>query len=172
MAETLKPELVPSPLWGQSFRSRMRRSEWDRLRKVVRDQAGGACRYCNAVYESKQICHEEWDYDEANGVVTLIGFAISCQRCNFALHIGRAGQPDVDRHDEGVEQMMKVKIMTFEEVQELIHAAVVEFRRRSKIEKWTFAVAPDVAVRFPILPQVLVEPTKLAPVRRSPRTKR
>jgi hypothetical protein len=89
MSGLLQPELVPGPLHRMSVHRRAResgrRNDWDRLRALVLAEASDTCAYCGAVWNSRQVCHEEWEYDDDNGVVTLTGFAVACQLCNFAL---------------------------------------------------------------------------------------
>ncbi|MDP9442095.1 MAG: hypothetical protein M3P34_07965 [Actinomycetota bacterium] len=164
MAIVLRPELVPSPLWGISLHRLLPDKTWRRLRKEIVAEHDDTCDYCGAVWETRMVCHEEWHYDDELAVATLTGFAVSCQLCNFALHIGRAQQ--FDRSDEAIEQMMNLNAMSREEVRRLIAEAVLEHKARST-KRWSIRIADDVVGRFPfvegVLPESSGDPTSRRP---------
>jgi 5-methylcytosine-specific restriction endonuclease McrA len=76
----LNIELVPEPLWGKSLATTLKRSEWDRVRRIVYQRQGFKCGICKA--EGRLLCHEIWSYDDESHVQTLVGFKAVCTDCN------------------------------------------------------------------------------------------
>src|SRR5262245_37533854 len=52
----LRIDLIPETCWGKNLRLRMKRSEWDKLRKKVYADQGHACSVCGA--RGRLHCHE------------------------------------------------------------------------------------------------------------------
>lgn len=96
MASTLRlrPELVPRRLWGISAQELLG-SAW---RRRIRPQAlsvakNGRCIRCGD--PDGRIVHEEWEYDDEEGVATLVGLAPICKDCHAVAHIDQL--PTVDQ---------------------------------------------------------------------------
>lgn len=89
--------------------------------------------------------HEEWEYDDANGVATVVGVALLCQDCNSVTHFGRVPS----EYDEHVlAHFARVSGVTADEVKAQLREAKRVWMRRS-LRPWIVAVAPAVAERFP-----------------------
>jgi hypothetical protein len=142
----LVPEMVPRVLWYESMHRRLRRSGkrrlWNALRAEVLAEHGNACDYCGAVWEKKQVCHEEWLYDDEQGIVTLTGFAIACQLCNFGLHPGIASAPDVNRREEAERQIRKLNGLSRAELKGLETDLRRQWLQRSRRDEWLIVVDP------------------------------
>lgn len=80
----LSIDLVPRPLWGLSLNKLLKRSEWDKIRKVVYAEHGQQCAICGAA--GRLYCHEVWRDD--NHMQTLTDFTALCGSCNGVTHFG------------------------------------------------------------------------------------
>jgi len=91
----LSCELVPRSTWGENVRSLLTRSQWDRLRRFVYAQAGGACEICGDVGTNQGRkhdleAHEVWAHDDDTHTQTLMRMIALCPECHRVKHIGRA----------------------------------------------------------------------------------
>lgn len=84
----LSAELVPSTSWCDNVRSRLSRSEWDKVRKKVYADHNHLCGICGA--KSKLAAHETWHYNDHSHVQTLTGMIALCTMCHHVKHIGLA----------------------------------------------------------------------------------
>jgi len=126
-------DLVPKTCWHESLRKRMRRSEWDKLRrKVCADQAG-ICAICGG--EGRLQCHEKWRYDDAGHTQTLVGFHAVCNMGHHVMHFGMAQILAEQGHlDLGavIHHFMKVNHVGREAFQAHQEEAFRVYRERSK----------------------------------------
>jgi hypothetical protein len=135
----LLPGLVPEPLWGKSVCNVLRntgcRSAWEKLRGTVLEESSNKCHYCSASYESHMVCHEVWEYDDLNGVATLVELLIVCRDCNSVLHVGmslvigskRGKSEIVDRGEQALQHLRKVNRITRKEARKLVDDAFLLF---------------------------------------------
>jgi len=87
----LRIELVPSSSWGDNLRDGMKikRGEWELLKRGCFEAAGYKCEVCGGVGRKHPVeCHEEWSYDEGEGVQKLVRLVALCPMCHRAKHIG------------------------------------------------------------------------------------
>jgi hypothetical protein len=159
----LKPELVPLPLWGRSVCSVLGRhsSRWRKIRKQVLEAASGTCEICGTHQEKGMICHEQWHYDDAQHIATLIGFEIVCSDCNLVLHSGwssilvfgtalndpaKALELWIRRetHIERVNGIAAEEKLAVQKYSGALHS------ERSKHE-WSIRISAEVIQRFPFL---------------------
>lgn len=81
-------DLVPATCWNQNLRTRMKRSQWDRLRKKVYADQGNICCICGTA--GRLNCHEAWSYDDERHIQKLMGFHAVCSMCHHVKHFGHA----------------------------------------------------------------------------------
>jgi hypothetical protein len=146
----LSPELVPQPLWGVSA-SRLLKSAWTRrIRPQVVAESDGRCTRCGG--ETKlMFAHEEWDYDDANAVATVVRLTLICQDCNSVTHFGRL--PEQYR-EQALEHLATVNGITREEAEALLRDAGRVWMRRSTHE-WRVEVSPEVVAQYPAMADLL-----------------
>jgi len=145
----LRPELVPRPLWNISA-NKLLRSAWQReIRPAILDDFSGICAHCKAE-TPPMIAHEQWEYDDADGVALLAGIELACHDCNTCLHIGRCPP---EHKTEALRHLAAVNEISVADAKTLEREAKVEWARRSG-RRWRVAVAPSLVDRFPILAEL------------------
>lgn len=145
----LAPELVPRPLWNLSA-SRLLKGPWQReIRPAVREEFNDRCSHCEGQTE-RMFAHEQWSYDETNGIATLVGIEFVCQDCNSCLHIGRLPAQYV-KH--ALSHLATVNGITVKDAMDVVSAAGTEWARRSTVA-WSIAVDPALIERFPALAEL------------------
>jgi hypothetical protein len=162
----LTPALIPAPLQGRSvyneLRRTRRRKEWEALRRTVLEAAENTCKHCEAVYESRLVCHEVWAYDDLNRVATLTAFEIVCRDCDSVLHFGKSlliggkkgDEGTAERGKQAVKQLMKVNRISKKQANKLIDDAFGKWIDRSKHKIWAIQIAPELIENHPILSNV------------------
>ena len=63
----LEFELVPDSCWYSNLRSQLPPEAWNKIRKKAYARAGGKCMICGAP-TARLEAHEQWEYDDVNGV--------------------------------------------------------------------------------------------------------
>jgi hypothetical protein len=159
----LTPALIPAPLQGRSVSNELRRTrrrkEWEALRRTVLEAAANTCTHCEAVYESRMVCHEVWAYDDLNCVATLTAFEIVCRDCDSVLHFGKTlliggkkGDEVMEQlADQAIAQLMKVNGITKRQANKLIDDAFGQWMDRSKHKTWAVKIAPELIEKHPVL---------------------
>ncbi|NBR00667.1 MAG: HNH endonuclease [Actinobacteria bacterium] len=151
MALTL--DLVPSSTWYDNLRSRLRPSEWDRLRKATYAAAGNKCEVCGGNGRRHPVeCHERWTYDEDARVQRLVGLVALCPACHEVKHFGRA--QSVGRGAPALAHLMRVNRWTEDQALDHIEDSFRVWQRRSAIEwtldlSWLDTAAAEHPVRRP-----------------------
>lgn len=154
----LVPALVPAPLWGRSVHNALTRKKWEALRRTVLANSGNTCRHCDAQYESGMVCHEVWEYDDADHVATLAQLIIVCRDCNSVLHLGKSlliGQKGgmsgvVDRGEQAVRHLMRVNSISDTEARSLITNAFKTHKARSR-HNWRVEIGARLFEEHPVL---------------------
>jgi hypothetical protein len=140
----LSPELVPQPLWGVSGH-KLLKSAWQKhIRPQVVQEADGRCAYCGGT-TSLVFAHEDWNYDEATGIATVVGLKLVCQDCNSVLHLGRLPR---EYAEQALQHLATVNGITREEAAALREKAMDVWTRRSA-RAWTVEVSPAVVAQYP-----------------------
>lgn len=128
-------ELVPKSSWYSNVRSNVPKETWDRLRKMVYAKAGHVCEICGGVGKKHPVeCHEVWEYDEVNGMQTLIRLIALCPACHSVKHIGRAHI--YGGYDQAVKHLSKVNGWTIDEAHLYTQEQFLIWTLRSKL-KWS-----------------------------------
>lgn len=130
---TLTLDLVPSSTWYDNLRSRLRPSEWNRLRKATYAAADHKCEVCGGKGPKHPVeCHEIWHYDEDTRVQRLTGLIALCPSCHEVKHFGRAQA--LGRGAVAMAHLMKVNQWTQAQAAVHIHTSFELWQRRSAIE--------------------------------------
>ena len=130
-------ELVPDSCWYSNLRSELPKEVWDRIRKKAYARAGGKCMICGAP-TARLEAHEQWEYDDNNGVQKLKNVVAVCKACHEVIHIGRTQL--MGREKEASEHFMKVNGCTYAEYRKALGAANEKHRERSRRE-WQLDVS-------------------------------
>lgn len=131
----LQIELVPSTSWGDNLRSKLPRSQWDRLRKACYANAGFRCELCGGKGRRHPVeCHEIWSYDETDFVQKLEGLIALCPACHRCKHPGNTRRIGLGHLIEP--HLMKVNGWAQEQAQHAQGWALMEWDARSA-HQWT-----------------------------------
>lgn len=130
-------ELVPDSCWYSNLRSQLPKEVWDRIRKKAYARAGGKCMLCGAP-TARLEAHEQWEYDDANGVQKLVNVIAVCRACHEVIHIGRTQL--MGREKEACEHYLKVNGCTYAEYRKALGQANETHRERSRRE-WQLDVS-------------------------------
>ena len=130
-------ELVPQNCWGVNLRTKLKKSDWDKIRKGVYANENMHCHICGEKCESLD-AHEIWEFDEKNHVQKLIEIIGICRQCHNTIHFGRAQKIGLEK--EAIEQFIKVNNCGMIDVQEEFLRAKEDYERRSKIKDWKLDV--------------------------------
>ena len=84
----LQPEMIPKPIWGENLRKHVSRPEWDVIRRTAYKTFGNRCAICRA--DTRQNCHEDWEFDDMAHVLRLRGLLSLCDPCHNVKHLGNA----------------------------------------------------------------------------------
>lgn len=130
-------ELVPDSCWYSNLRSELPKEVWDKIRKKAYARAGEKCMVCGAP-TTRLEAHEQWEYDDINGVQKLKNVVAVCKACHEVMHIGRTQLMGKER--EASEHFMKVNGCTYAEYRKALGEANAVHRERSKRE-WLLDVS-------------------------------
>lgn len=162
----LKPELVPTPLWGKSLYNALNRDKrWRAIRKKVLIEALENCQICKNHYEKGMICHEKWEYNDKNLTSTLTGFELVCPDCNAILHYGRSAQiiAGTKNPEKAVElfvrreiHMERINQLSKTQCKLILSYATEEHKRRSS-KRWKIIIPPSIRKQFPEIKGVRIK---------------
>lgn len=152
----LAPRLVPRPLWGRSAARLLDEEAWRAVRDEVVADAGSRCFVCGHHQRRWMVCDEDWRYaidrDELGqrGRAVLVGLRLLCPRCDRVVHLGhtesrhgRRGADDALRHGAAINGV------SVGDMRLLAEGAFEAWARSSSVRRWTVAVDPALAARFP-----------------------
>ena len=135
----LQIEMIPRPNWGKSLSKKLKKSDWDSIRKAVYAKENMKCHICEEDCQSLH-AHEVWNFDEERHVQKLVDIIGICSACHNTIHYGRAQR--IGKAREAQEQFLKVNdCLSFLEFQTDLNRASEDFHRRSKIEDWKIDVS-------------------------------
>ena len=130
-------ELVPDSCWYSNLRSELPKEVWDKIRRKSYARAGGRCMICGAP-TARLEAHEQWEYDDLNGVQKLVNVIAVCKACHEVIHIGRTQL--TGREKEASEHFMKVNEVSYAEYRKALGEANEKHRERSRKE-WKLDVS-------------------------------
>lgn len=130
-------ELVPDSCWYSNLRSALSREAWDIIRKKAYARADGKCMICGAPTKRLE-AHEQWEYDDKNGVQRLKNVIAVCRACHEVIHIGRTQLTGGER--EAATHFMKVNNCSYADYIKALGEANEKHRERSRRE-WQLDVS-------------------------------
>lgn len=130
-------ELVPDSCWYSNLRSELPKEVWYRIRKKAYARAGGKCMICGGPCARLE-AHEQWEYDDKEGVQRLKNVVAVCRSCHEVIHIGRTQL--MGREREASEHFMKVNGCSYSEYRKALGEANEAHRERSRRE-WKLDVS-------------------------------
>lgn len=131
MTLKLNFELVPDSCWYSNLRSALPREVWDFIRKKAYLRADGRCMICGAP-AGRLEAHEQWEYDDKNGVQRLKNIIAVCRPCHEVIHIGRTQL--MGRESEARAHFMKVNACSYSDYIKALGEANAVHRERSRRE--------------------------------------
>ena len=103
----LRIELVPLKCHLKNVRSRIRKSQWNKIRQQVYMKANYHCEICGKQGTMPPVeCHEVWVYNEKTSIQKLKGFRAICPLCHEVIHYGRA--MCIGNEDRAFDRFMKI----------------------------------------------------------------
>lgn len=135
----LNVELIPKTCWGSNLRTKLKKSDWDKIRKEVYTRENMHCHICGAECKSLD-AHEIWQFDEKNHIQKLVGIVGLCQSCHNVIHFENTRMRGYG--EQAIKHFMKVN-----ECYGMIDfannhmSAVADYTRRSKITDWKLDVS-------------------------------
>jgi len=128
-------DLVPKPSWGKKVSTILGEKEWRNIRKRELNRARNRCEICGYEGESRElVCHEVWEYDDADHVQKLRGYKVVCRGCSLIYHLGYAASNELA--NEAIEHFSKLTGLGFQEGRELLNSKYREliqmYKERSK----------------------------------------
>lgn len=139
-------ELIPATTWGKSLAHLARqkgsgfRSIWDKIRERELGRADRKCEICKTS-ASSLICHEKWQFDDAQSVQRLIGYEVTCRECSNILHLGRASEDKV-LWEKAKVHFAKVTRMEENVLDDVLDQAMKEWTQRSK-HNWSIDISHE-----------------------------
>ena len=84
-------QMIPSTMWQQNLRTILGKRGWDVVRHNVYGKYNHTCAYCGS-QGGRVEAHEEWDYDNVRGIMTmfLVNIVCVCSVCHQVVHWGRS----------------------------------------------------------------------------------
>lgn len=125
--------LVPDSCWYSNLRSILSPAQWDVVRKEAYGRANGRCMICGTPTKRLE-AHEQWEYDEKNGVQKLKNVVAVCGDCHRVIHIGRTSL--MGGEERAAEHFMKVNGCSYADYRKALGEANEAHRRRNLVSEW------------------------------------
>ncbi len=134
-SELLTIELVPESSWGDNLRSRLKKADWDILRRAQYKAAGYHCEICGGKGRRHPVeGHEVWDYNDQTYTQTLTRLIALCPACHLVKHFGFACLQG--RELQALDHLMRVNKWTKAQADVHIEAAF-ELHAKRSLHRWT-----------------------------------
>lgn len=146
-------DLIPDTCWFTNVRSCVHQRDWERLRRMLIERAGGRCELCGRGEDRETRrrleAHERFDYDEATGTQTLRRLVLVCSDCHEVTHYGLAQVRGRDR--EAFAHLRAVTGMTEAQAEAHIAQAFAIWDGRSA-RVWKLDLSPLTAAGMTVTP--------------------
>jgi DNA-directed RNA polymerase subunit RPC12/RpoP len=147
-------ELIPERAWGKNVRSKVKKSDWDKIRKAVYAKENMECHICREKCKSLD-AHEVWEFDEINHIQKLVEIIGICKACHNTIHYGRACK--LGTHNEARDNFLKVNECDLLDWELEIQQAQIDALRRRNIPDWKLDISLIEAQGYEIIEQDLIE---------------
>ena len=133
MERKLNFELVPDSCWYSNLRTILSKRQWDFLREDAKKRANYKCAICGRPVKRLE-AHEQWSYDEEQGIQKLENIIAVCHDCHSVIHIGRTQLVgDIERAEK---HYMKVNGVSYAEYIKDLGKANEDHQRRNLVAEW------------------------------------
>lgn len=133
MEENIKIELVPNDQMGISLKNGLKKSDWDKIRKIAIKKSNGVCACCGKKL-SRFEAHEVWSYDEKKKIRKLENIIAVCSLCHKGIHMNRSFL--CENIEEIENHYMKVNKCSYSEMKNKLKQANEIQKELSKIYDW------------------------------------
>lgn len=135
----LEIELIPKTSWFTNLRSILSSSNWNKIKKIVFENANHQCEICGGVGPKWPVeCHEQWEYDVSTNTQKLVGLIALDPACHSVKHIGLAQIQG--RYEPTIKHFMKVNGLTRTEAEYEVNKAFQIWNDRNNI-KWNVDIS-------------------------------
>lgn len=126
-------ELVPSSSWCNNVRTKLKQSEWDKIRRKCYQESNYVCDICGGKGRKHPVeCHEIWNYNDKTRIQKLIGLTSLCPSCHEVKHIGLTTIKG--REKQAIKHLMKVNNINERTALNIIDSAFMLHGARSTKE--------------------------------------
>lgn len=84
----LEVQLIPKKSWGFSLANKLKKEDWDNIRRSVYRKYNFKCSCCG-ISEGRMSAHEVWNFDDDRKIQTLKDIICVCDKCHEVIHFGR-----------------------------------------------------------------------------------
>ncbi len=138
MAYKLTFELVPDGCWYSNLRGVLTPSQWNLLKRIAKQKAGGKCSICGKQTDKLE-AHERWEYDVKTHTQKLVGIISVCKDCHSVIHIGRTQLVGDERRAE--QHFMKVNDCSYADYRAELGKANEKHRELNKVSEWVLDIS-------------------------------
>lgn len=132
-------EMVPRTCFFSNLRSNLRPKDWQKLRLMSIEKAGGRCEICGSTNRGRGLeCHEIWLYDTETYTQRLTGLVALCRDCHRAKHMALARH--MGWEDDARRHLMRINRWTHRQLDSYLEEAFALFEERSQVA-WKLDIA-------------------------------
>jgi DNA helicase-2/ATP-dependent DNA helicase PcrA len=102
-------EFVPQNLWCKNLRSELSQTDWDTIKKNVREK--GECAFCHTKTDQLD-AHERWIYDDVHHIQKLLEIVPVCKSCHAAIHFGFTNTRGQEAAEKAMQWFMDINHLT------------------------------------------------------------
>ena len=101
----LEIEMIPGTSFGNNLRKMMKKSQWDKIRKMVYEKCNNCCAICGA---KKGVdcdilnAHEVWEFNDDTKTQKLANIIAVCNNCHNCIHYGRTTRVAIEEINFGL----------------------------------------------------------------------
>ncbi|MBU3146735.1 hypothetical protein [Clostridium sp. CF012] len=134
----LNIQLVPLSRFGINLRTKLKKSDWDKIRKSVYAKEEMCCHICLEPCKSLD-AHEVWNFNKKTQIQKLIGIIGICKACHNTIHYGRSQM--IGYEQEAKEQFLKVNNCEMIDLKIELLRIRADYFELCKIKDWKLDLA-------------------------------
>ncbi len=138
MTYKLTFELVPDGCWYSNLRAILKPSQWNLIKKLSKQNAGGKCAICGKKTDRLET-HERWFYDTETGTQKLVDIISVCKDCHSVIHIGRTQL--LGNEERAEKHFMKVNGCSYADYRAELGKANDLHRELNKVSEWLLDIS-------------------------------